>query len=152
MYIWTIEYMGNVITINCQQKSPEELRKFKLNQWNANVLPRLLKIEEAASEGTWFLDYLTIIDFSIYELVKYMDNIFDGQTAALPKLKRIEKAVENLDAVRNYERSERAITEWCPTKLLENLKASQTGQGDSKSDSKNDGTGGKEGGKEKQGK
>ncbi len=49
MYIWTIPYMDSVITINCQQKSEEELKKFKKQQWKANVYPRLIKIEEAAS-------------------------------------------------------------------------------------------------------
>jgi len=110
--------MGNVITINCQQKSAEELQKFKLNQWNTHVYPRLMKLEEAASDGRWFLDYLTIIDFSMYELIRYMDNIFDGQTACLKKLKRIEKEVLQLEAIKNYEQSSRAIVEWCPTKLL----------------------------------
>lgn len=54
-----------------------------------NVYPRILKLEEAASDNRWFLDYLTIIDFSIYELIRYMDNIFDGETQTFPKLKRI---------------------------------------------------------------
>ena len=43
-----------------------------MQQWKANVYPRLIKIEEAASEKGWFLGYLTLIDFSIYELVRYM--------------------------------------------------------------------------------
>jgi len=93
MYIWTIEYMGNVITINCQQKSAEELKRFKEIQWTEKVYPRLLKLEQAVVGETWFLDYLTIIDFSIYELIRYMDCIFDNQTVSLPKLKRIEQAL-----------------------------------------------------------
>lgn len=50
MYIWTIEYMGSVITINCQQKNPEELRIFKEKQWTEKVLPRLEKLEQAAGQ------------------------------------------------------------------------------------------------------
>jgi glutathione S-transferase len=122
MYIWTIEYMGNVITINCQQKSAEELRRFKETQWTEKVYPRLLKLEQAVIGKEWFLDYLTIIDFSIYELIRYMDCIFDNQTVALPKLKRIEQAISKLPAIQQYEQSARAIVEWCPTKLLEGLK------------------------------
>jgi glutathione S-transferase len=122
MYIWTIEYMGNVITINCQQKSAEELRRFKEVQWTEKVYPRLLKLEQAVVGEHWFLDYLTIIDFSIYELIRYMDCIFDNQTASLPKLKRIETAISCLPAIQDYEQSSRAIVEWCPTKLLEGIK------------------------------
>lgn len=70
----------------------------------------------------WFLDYLTIIDFSIYELIRYMDCIFDNQTVALPNLKRIEQAISQLPAIHHYEQSPRAIVEWCPTKLLEGFK------------------------------
>ena len=91
MYMWTIPYMENVISINCQQKSEEELRLFKLQQWRANVYPRLIKLEQAASDQSWFLGYLTLIDFSIYELVRYMENIFEKVGESLPKLKKIER-------------------------------------------------------------
>lgn len=123
MYIWTIEYMSNVITINCQQKSAEELKRFKDQQWAEKVYPRLLKIEEAVVGKEWFLDYLTIIDFSVYELNRYMDCIFDNQTCSLPKLKRIEERIRDLPSIKEYEESSRAIVEWCPTKLLEGLKS-----------------------------
>lgn len=71
----------------------------------------------------WFLDYLTIIDFSVYELNRYMDCIFDNQTCSLPKLKRIEERIRELPSIKEYEESSRAIVEWCPTKLLEGLKS-----------------------------
>lgn len=86
------------------------------------VYPRLLKLEQAAMGQQWFLDYLTIIDFSIYELIRYMDCIFDSRTASFPRLKRIEKALGELPAIKQYEQGPHAIVEWCPTKLLEGLK------------------------------
>lgn len=95
--------MSNVITINCQNKSAEELRKFKEVQWTEKVYPRLLKIEQAVVGEEWFLPYLTIIDFSIYELVRYMDCIFESQTGSLPKLKRIESSISNLPTIKAYE-------------------------------------------------
>ncbi len=76
MYVWTIEAMGNVININCQKKTPEELIELKKNQWRNNVAPRLQKYEEIAKQDDWFLGYFTLIDISIYELVRYMDLIF----------------------------------------------------------------------------
>jgi hypothetical protein len=48
MYVWTIETMGNIININCQKKTPEELMELKKNQWKYNVAPRLQKYEEIA--------------------------------------------------------------------------------------------------------
>lgn len=41
----------------------------------------------------------------------------------LPRLKRIEKEVGNLKEIKDYENSARAITEWCPTKILEGMRA-----------------------------
>lgn len=29
MYLWTIDTMSDIININCQQKSEEEMREFK---------------------------------------------------------------------------------------------------------------------------
>jgi hypothetical protein len=78
MYVWTIETMGNVININCQKKTPEELIELKKCQWVNNVSPRLRKYEELAMKGDWFLGYFTLIDLSMYELVRYMELIFPG--------------------------------------------------------------------------
>ncbi len=78
----------------------------------------MLKIEQTATVNSWFLGYLTIIDFSIYELIRYMENIFDELVSDLPRLKRIERMFSGLPAIQEYERSGRAITEWCPTKIL----------------------------------
>ncbi len=81
-------------------------------------------MEQGANEDGWFLGYLTIIDFSIYELVRYMECIFENLIGALPRLKKIEKAVGELRQIKEYEVSQRAIVEWCPTRLLAGLNTS----------------------------
>jgi hypothetical protein len=63
----------------------------------------MLKLEQAVVGKEWFLEYLTIIDFSIYELIRYMDCIFDNQTVSLPKLKRIETSLGSLPEIKRYE-------------------------------------------------
>lgn len=46
MYLWTIDTMGSIISINCS-KIPEDQREaFKEAQWKNNVLPRLMKYEQ----------------------------------------------------------------------------------------------------------
>jgi hypothetical protein len=40
------------------------------------VAPKLERYEEMVGENDWFIGYLTIIDFSIYELMRYMGMIF----------------------------------------------------------------------------
>ena len=72
MYLWTIECMSGIININCQKKTEAEIRQFKEIQWRNVVAPKLQKYEDYATSDNWFIDYLTIIDFSIYELIRYM--------------------------------------------------------------------------------
>lgn len=60
--------------------------ELKKNQWKYNVAPRLQKYEEIAKQDNWFLGYFTLIDLSMYELVRYMDLIFPGQMVKFPKL------------------------------------------------------------------
>lgn len=52
------------------------MKQFKDTQWRNVVAPKLQIYEERAEKGKWFIGYLTIIDFSIYELINYMEMIF----------------------------------------------------------------------------
>jgi len=131
MYVWTIETMGNVININCQKKTPEELMELKKNQWKNNVAPRLQKYEEIAKQDTWFLGYFTLIDLSMYELVRYMDLIFPGEMVKFPKILSIMEKVAELPQIKEYELSPRAVRETDPTTLLEELKRSKLNQASS---------------------
>lgn len=64
--------MNSIICINCTNKNGEEFDRFKKKQWENCVFPALEKFEEMVRGNSFFLDYLTIIDFSIYELIRYM--------------------------------------------------------------------------------
>lgn len=56
------------------------------------MLPRLLKYEQFAQGKCWFLGYLTLIDFSIYELIRYMEMLFSNKIEEnLPKLFYIKR-------------------------------------------------------------
>lgn len=85
--------MTNVISINCQKKTESEILKFKEEQWLLYVCPRLKKYEEKAQEDDWFMGYLTIVDFSIYELINYMEKIFINKLGHFKKLKNIAQKV-----------------------------------------------------------
>ena len=68
------------------------------------------------------MGYLTIIDFSIYELVHYIELIFGDKIEEFPKLKSITKMVGELPEIKAYEESEKAVREMCPTALLKQVK------------------------------
>lgn len=83
--------------------------ELKKNQWKNNVAPRLQKYEEIAKQDNWFLGYFTLIDLSMYELVRYMDLIFPGEMAKFPKLLSIMEKVANIPQIKEYELSPRAV-------------------------------------------
>ena len=68
------------------------------------------------------MGYLTIIDFSIYELVRYMEMLFGEKMLEFPNLINIKNMVGALPQIQCYEKSSRAVTEMCPTSLLKQLK------------------------------
>lgn len=103
MYLWTIDSMNGIININCQKgKSEEEILRLKEYQWRNAVVPKLQKYEDFAQENSWFMGYLTIIDFSIYELVRYMEMIFGDKMQEFPKLNSIAKNIQELPKIKEY--------------------------------------------------
>ena len=77
----------------------------KDSQWRNVVAPKLQKYEEFAPENDWILGYLTIIDFSIYELIRYIELIFGEKIKEFPKLKDITRRVGSLPEIKSYEES-----------------------------------------------
>ena len=69
-------------------------------QWINLVAPKLQKYEQKANENEWFLGYLTVIDFSIYELIRYMEMIFGNKVQQFSKLKRIAVNLGTLPKIR----------------------------------------------------
>lgn len=106
MYLWTIESMNSIINFNCQKgKSEEEILRLKDYQWRNVVVPKLQKYEDSAQLDNWFMGYLTIVDFSVYELVRYMEMIFGDKIREFPKLNSITKSIANLPRIKAYEES-----------------------------------------------
>ena len=63
----------------------------------------MMKYEQFVKGKCWFLGYLSIIDFSIYELMRYMEMLFPNTENSLPKLNFIKREVLNLPAIKVYE-------------------------------------------------
>lgn len=93
MYLWTIDAMSGIIKMNCQKKSEDEIRQFKDAQWRNVVAPKLQKYEEFAERNNWFMGYLTVVDFSIYEMVRYIELVFGEKIGEFPKLQAITKNI-----------------------------------------------------------
>ena len=71
------------------------------------------------------MGYLSIIDFSIYELMRYMDMLFPGKTEVFTKMTRIKNMIYDIPQIKAYENSSRAIVEMDPSTLMKKFKAQQ---------------------------
>ena len=86
-----------------------------------------LKGYESQAVGPYFLDYMTIVDFFIYEVVHIMNKVMPEQVQEFPKLCQIHQKMASLPAISNYEKSKRAIQNHCPIDFFEQWKKSAYG-------------------------
>lgn len=66
--------------------------------------------------------YLSLFDFSVYELVHYIDLVFPRRIKEFQKLMQIENRVRDLPEIKRYENSPHAIKTFLPTDLLKKSK------------------------------
>jgi glutathione S-transferase len=73
MFLWSIDsVMKRLIRISCPKQSPEDAEKERIELWNLHVKEKLKFMETSSRIGEWFLGYITICDFVIYEMVSYL--------------------------------------------------------------------------------
>ena len=73
-----------------------------------------MELSPQPPDTDFFMGYLTICDFFIYELKQYCEIIFPDSMKNCHKLRRIADNVRRLPAISSYEESERAIKNWLP--------------------------------------
>lgn len=66
--------------------------------------------------------YLSLFDFSIYELVHYVDIVFPHRIKEFQKLLRVETRIRDLPEIKKYESSPNAIKVYLPTDILKKSK------------------------------
>jgi len=60
-----------------------------------------------SSHGGWFLGYLTIADFFIYETTFYIQGLFPNEYSQIPELQNFKENFEELPAIKAYQASGR---------------------------------------------
>lgn len=116
MYCWSIDSFASIIGTNSVEKpDAKELEK----QWEKNLKLKLKKYEKACyKNGQWFLGYLTVIDFSIYELVRYMEWMYPGKMKVFESLCSIKAKFSILPEIKAYESSAESVKEMSPQNIL----------------------------------
>lgn len=62
----------------------------------------------------WMFGYLSLFDFSIYELVHYIDIVFPHRIKEFQKLLRVETKIRELPEIKKYESAPYAIKTFLP--------------------------------------
>ena len=66
--------------------------------------------EEECMAGHFYFGYLTIIDFSVYEIVSYFKRLFPKEINRFPKLLQLKNKVGAIPEIRAYEMSPRKVS------------------------------------------
>lgn len=110
MFLWSLDViMKKLIRATCPNLSPEDAEKEKIELWNTHIREKLKFLETYDKIGEWFLGYLTVCDFFIYEMVSYFTLFFPNSMNKCVNLKRIAAQIGKLEKVKSYEESDRAI-------------------------------------------
>jgi glutathione S-transferase len=102
----------NIIALICQvnrsnpKERPQHAPEF---YWETKIQPKLVEIEQSCSEHGWCFGYLTVADFSFYEMMNNLLWLFPNIATAFPKLMNLRNQVLALQAVASYEASDRAV-------------------------------------------
>jgi hypothetical protein len=102
----------NIIALICQvnrtnaKERPQHSPEF---YWETKIQPKLLEIELNCSEQGWYFGYLTLADFSFYEMMNNLLWLFPAIANSFPKLMTLRNKVLALEAIAAYENSDKAV-------------------------------------------
>lgn len=100
------EVKDNIIALVCQlnrssgKEGPLRPPHF---YWEKNIYPKLQELEAASAGREWFLGYLTVADFGLYEMMNNLLWLFPEIEDKLPNLTALQGRVRALERVKAYE-------------------------------------------------
>lgn len=95
----------NIIALICQvnranpKERPQHTPEF---YWETKIQPKLIEIEQNCHENGWYFGYLTVADFSFYEMMNNLLWLFPAIATAFPKLMNLRNKVLSLPAISAY--------------------------------------------------
>jgi hypothetical protein len=95
----------NIIALICQlnrSNSKDAPQKSVEYYWEAKIQPKLLEIERSCRPNDWFLGYLTIADFHLYETMNIILWFLPAISQALPNLMNLRERLVSLESIAAY--------------------------------------------------
>lgn len=122
MFIWETDVMNQILALLATFKDMQLQKKYKIfdKYWNDHIKKKLIKIENDVEGDGFYLPYMTIVDFYIYELWYFfkLANIQFYMTE-FPKLTQIYNSMMTIPEIMLYEQSHKAIKNICPAGFYE---------------------------------
>lgn len=115
-----------ILGIACETRptNQQESKVCMYEYWKSKIEPELLKYEKECAPNNWYFGYPTIMDFLIYEILFLVENMFPTHVEKLPKLFQLRERVAAIPEIAAYEKSERAVREFCPIRYFSKFKES----------------------------
>lgn len=109
MFLWQVDSIfRELIRLGCPMLPAEKIEAHKKKVW-LMLKEKMPAIEKFDKANTWYMGYLTVCDFFIYELMGLLTIFFPCASGKCCKLSQIAANVANLERIAAYENSERAI-------------------------------------------
>lgn len=95
----------NIIALICHinrsnpKGKPEHAPEY---YWENKLLPKLMEFEEKCKEEDWYFGYLTVADFSFYEMMNNLKWLFPEIANTFPKLNALKRKVLRLKQIEAY--------------------------------------------------
>jgi hypothetical protein len=117
----------NIIALICQMNRSDSAPARTLPQqspefyWEEKILPRLAEIERSCRQDDWYFGYVTVADFSFYEMMNNIEWLFPELVGSFPKLMALRDKVYALDRIRAYETSSNSVKIFNPVWFYNDL-------------------------------
>ena len=118
-----LSFITNSRPTNKEERLREERKITEL--YHKKIYHMMSIHEQECSPDDFYLGYLTVLDFFIYEIMNYFHLLFPKEMAKFPKLNQIQERVAALPQIEDYENSHRKVTEYCPNRYFRKFKESK---------------------------
>lgn len=99
-FTWNKDLIQTILSLVVENKNnPSRLMQELECQWEKSIKGILLKYEEEAQPDSFYLGYLTIIDFMVHEIFQYYKDIFHKKVHLFPKLIALRQRVAAIPEV-----------------------------------------------------
>jgi glutathione S-transferase len=124
MFVWETELMCQVlgILVAFRDETPEKKLEALNKHWETTLKAKFLKLEATVTD-TFYLSYMTVVDFFIYEIVYFFTHEVPQYLADFPKLLHIYERMASIPQIAAYENSPKAIKEICPAEYFNKWKS-----------------------------